>query len=219
MSFLTPAFLLGALAVAIPILVHLTNREKKDVVDFPSLMFLRRSPIARCGGRGFGTCSSSPSAAWLSCWWRSLSPVRSSRLGRAPPLPRSAPARSSISSTTPTAWATRIGWSRPRTRFARRCARSAPTKGPRWSCSRTGPRSWTSRLPTRRSSRPWSTESRSRLGRRDSVPRSSWPRRSWTSLPWPERKSCSFPTSSDWASSRRTTTRGFPPAPVSLPST
>jgi hypothetical protein len=44
MSFLTPAFLLGALAVAIPIYIHLTNREKKEVVEFPSLMFLRRIP-------------------------------------------------------------------------------------------------------------------------------------------------------------------------------
>jgi Aerotolerance regulator N-terminal/von Willebrand factor type A domain len=44
MSFLTPAFLLGALAVAIPILVHLTNREKKEIVEFPSLMFLRKIP-------------------------------------------------------------------------------------------------------------------------------------------------------------------------------
>lgn len=44
MSFLTPAFLLGALAIAIPILVHLTNREKKDIVEFPSLMFLRKIP-------------------------------------------------------------------------------------------------------------------------------------------------------------------------------
>jgi hypothetical protein len=43
-SFLTPAFLLGALAIAIPIYIHLTNREKKEVVEFPSLMFLRRIP-------------------------------------------------------------------------------------------------------------------------------------------------------------------------------
>lgn len=44
MSFLTPAFFLGALALAIPVIIHLTNREKKEVVDFPSLMFLRRIP-------------------------------------------------------------------------------------------------------------------------------------------------------------------------------
>ena len=44
MSFLAPAFFLGALALAIPVIIHLTNREKKEVVDFPSLMFLRRIP-------------------------------------------------------------------------------------------------------------------------------------------------------------------------------
>ena len=44
MSFLTPFFFLGALALAIPVIIHLTNREKKEVVDFPSLMFLRRIP-------------------------------------------------------------------------------------------------------------------------------------------------------------------------------
>ena len=44
MTFLTPFFFLGALALAVPIIIHLTNREKKDVVEFPSLMFLRRVP-------------------------------------------------------------------------------------------------------------------------------------------------------------------------------
>ena len=44
MSFLTPAFFLGALALAIPVIIHLTNREKREIVEFPSLMFLRRIP-------------------------------------------------------------------------------------------------------------------------------------------------------------------------------
>jgi hypothetical protein len=42
MSFLTPLFFLGALAVGIPILIHLTQKEKKTIVEFPSLMFLRQ---------------------------------------------------------------------------------------------------------------------------------------------------------------------------------
>ena len=42
MSFLTPLFLLGALAISIPILIHLTQKEKKIIVEFPSLMFLRK---------------------------------------------------------------------------------------------------------------------------------------------------------------------------------
>ncbi len=44
MSFLTPLFLLGLAALAIPVLVHLTQRERKSVVAFPSLMFLKKIP-------------------------------------------------------------------------------------------------------------------------------------------------------------------------------
>src|SRR5436853_2542914 len=44
MSFLAPFFLVGLAALAIPVLVHLIQRERKRVVEFPSLMFLRRIP-------------------------------------------------------------------------------------------------------------------------------------------------------------------------------
>ena len=44
MAFLTPLFLAGLGAVAIPILIHLIQRERKRVVEFPSLMFVRRIP-------------------------------------------------------------------------------------------------------------------------------------------------------------------------------
>src|SRR6186997_2447085 len=44
MAFLTPFFLAGLAAIAIPVLVHLVQREKKRVVEFPSLMFVRRIP-------------------------------------------------------------------------------------------------------------------------------------------------------------------------------
>ena len=44
LSFLAPAFFLGALALAIPILIHLTHREKREIVEFPSLMFLEKIP-------------------------------------------------------------------------------------------------------------------------------------------------------------------------------
>jgi len=43
-SFLSPAFLAGLLAVAIPILVHLRMRERRTSQPFPSLMFVRRIP-------------------------------------------------------------------------------------------------------------------------------------------------------------------------------
>src|SRR3972149_1127755 len=44
MSFLAPLFLVALGALAIPLVVHLIQRERKQVVEFPSLMFLRRIP-------------------------------------------------------------------------------------------------------------------------------------------------------------------------------
>ncbi len=42
MNFLNPLFFLGALATAVPILLHLIKREHARKVEFPTLMFLRR---------------------------------------------------------------------------------------------------------------------------------------------------------------------------------
>lgn len=44
MSFLTPLFLAGLAGIAIPVIIHLIQKERKNVVAFPSLMFLRRIP-------------------------------------------------------------------------------------------------------------------------------------------------------------------------------
>src|SRR5437016_13849255 len=44
MAFLTPLFLAGLGAIAIPVVIHLIQRERKRVVEFPSLMFIRRIP-------------------------------------------------------------------------------------------------------------------------------------------------------------------------------
>src|SRR5262245_48147900 len=44
MSFLAPLFFVGLGAIAIPVLVHLIQRERKRVVEFPSLMFVQRIP-------------------------------------------------------------------------------------------------------------------------------------------------------------------------------
>ena len=44
MSFLAPLFLLGALAVAGPLIFHLIRRTTRDRTPFSSLMFLRLSP-------------------------------------------------------------------------------------------------------------------------------------------------------------------------------
>src|SRR5918911_3420223 len=43
-SFLTPAFLAGLAALAVPIIVHLIHRERRETIAFPSLMFLRKIP-------------------------------------------------------------------------------------------------------------------------------------------------------------------------------
>jgi hypothetical protein len=44
MSFLTPLFLIGLAGLAVPVIIHLIQRERKNVVPFPSLMFLQRIP-------------------------------------------------------------------------------------------------------------------------------------------------------------------------------
>ncbi|MDQ3995154.1 MAG: VWA domain-containing protein, partial [Actinomycetota bacterium] len=43
-TFLAPLFLAGIAAAAVPIYLHLVQRERKDAVEFPSLMFLQRIP-------------------------------------------------------------------------------------------------------------------------------------------------------------------------------
>ncbi len=44
MSFLFPLYLLGALAVGIPIFLHLRRRPPKEHIEFGSLMFLEKTP-------------------------------------------------------------------------------------------------------------------------------------------------------------------------------
>ena len=44
MPLLAPLFLLGLAAIAVPVLVHLVRREKRDPTAFPSLMFLELTP-------------------------------------------------------------------------------------------------------------------------------------------------------------------------------
>src|SRR5829696_8477084 len=44
MGFVAPLILGGLAALAIPVLIHLIQRERKRVVEFPSLMFLRKIP-------------------------------------------------------------------------------------------------------------------------------------------------------------------------------
>jgi hypothetical protein len=44
MTFIAPLFLVALAGLAIPVLLHLTQREKKQIIHFPSLMFVRRIP-------------------------------------------------------------------------------------------------------------------------------------------------------------------------------
>jgi hypothetical protein len=44
MGFVAPLVLVGLGALALPVLIHLIQRERKRVVEFPSLMFLRKIP-------------------------------------------------------------------------------------------------------------------------------------------------------------------------------
>lgn len=44
LAFLVPLFLLGVAGIAVPIVVHLTRRQRRNVVHFPSLMFLQKVP-------------------------------------------------------------------------------------------------------------------------------------------------------------------------------
>lgn len=45
LSFLYPAFLLGALAVSVPIVLHLLRRRTEMVVDFPAVRLLQKAPV------------------------------------------------------------------------------------------------------------------------------------------------------------------------------
>ncbi len=47
MSFLYPLFLLGALAIAIPIVLHLFRRRTDLVVEFPAVRLLEKAPVER----------------------------------------------------------------------------------------------------------------------------------------------------------------------------
>lgn len=51
MSFLYPAFLIGALAIALPIVLHFLRREEAPEVPFSAVRLLRRSPVDRARRR------------------------------------------------------------------------------------------------------------------------------------------------------------------------
>ncbi len=44
MSFLAPLFFVGLATIVVPVIVHLIQRERKRVIEFPSLMFVQKIP-------------------------------------------------------------------------------------------------------------------------------------------------------------------------------
>jgi hypothetical protein len=44
-EFLSPLFLVGAIAAAVPILLHLFHRKTEVVIDFPAVSLLKRAPV------------------------------------------------------------------------------------------------------------------------------------------------------------------------------
>jgi Flp pilus assembly protein protease CpaA len=51
MGFLSPFFLFGALAIAIPIVLHLLKREPENRVRFSAVHLLRRAPVEHSSRR------------------------------------------------------------------------------------------------------------------------------------------------------------------------
>src|SRR5690242_9673987 len=47
MNFLYPAFLIGGLAIAVPIVLHFLRRDVAPPVPFTAVRLLRKSPVAR----------------------------------------------------------------------------------------------------------------------------------------------------------------------------
>ena len=45
LSFLSPLFLIAAIAAAVPILLHLFHRKTEVVIDFPAVSLLKRAPV------------------------------------------------------------------------------------------------------------------------------------------------------------------------------
>ena len=174
LAFLSPWFLLGALAVALPIVLHLRKQDTAPAHAFAAIRFLRRAPVeaapaapaarpaaAGAARRGAGAAGRGVRAA--------LHPRRGRRRRRSP----------SSRWTRRSAWARRAGWRRRRTP---RCGPSAPPPpaiASRSSASTIAPPSSPSRAsiaarpaPPSRPSPPAAAAPRSR---RCGAPRRAWP--------------------------------------------
>ena len=45
MSFLTPFFLAALVGLGVPVLIHMIQRQRTELLEFPSLMFVRKIPF------------------------------------------------------------------------------------------------------------------------------------------------------------------------------
>jgi len=60
LGFLSPAFLVGALAIGIPLVLHLLRQRADPVQPFSAVRLLRAAPVEQAGAAGCATCCSSP---------------------------------------------------------------------------------------------------------------------------------------------------------------
>ena len=63
-SFLSPLFLIGAAAVAVPIAIHLFYRRAEPVIEFAAMRYLRQAPVEQAAAVG---CVSLPARAAGCC--------------------------------------------------------------------------------------------------------------------------------------------------------
>ena len=142
MNFLAPLFFVALAGLAIPVLLHLTQREKNQIVRFPSLMFVRRIPYQSVRRRKIHN--------WLLLFVRLAAlamiilafarPLIGSDDGAAAPGEGAREVVILLDTSYSMGYGTR--WERGARRGARRDRpSSAPSIAARWCCSRPAPRS------------------------------------------------------------------------------
>ena len=65
MTFLNPLLLIGLVAAAIPIIIHLLNLRKLKIVEFSSLQFLKELQKTKIPSEVAGSASASVSSSWM----------------------------------------------------------------------------------------------------------------------------------------------------------
>ena len=126
-------------ALAIPVAIHLIQREKKQIIAFPSLMFVRRVPyesVRRRKIRHWALLAMRLAALALIVAAFARPFVRGVAVGDRP----AGRARSWCCSIAPTAWATATAGRGRRRRPGRRSTAWARPTGPAWCSSAPAPK-------------------------------------------------------------------------------